>query len=131
MRETKFRGRRTHDKQWIIGSLVIDKNGDKHIIPFDYFEMDGHHLRYEDDSDKPVFFDQETVTQYTGLHDKDGKEIYENDILEDVYGNIGTAHWYGSGFEFINTSGMMENGKDWLIIGSIHENPELPGEQSE
>ena len=65
------------------------------------------------------------LEQFTGLHDKNGKEIYKEDILKDKYGNIGTAHWYGSGFEFINTSGMMESGSEWEVIGNIHENPEL------
>lgn len=65
------------------------------------------------------------IEQNTGLHDKNGKEIYEGDVLKDKYGNIGTAHWYGSGFEFINTSGMMESGSEWEIIGNIHETPEL------
>ena len=130
MRTLKFRGRRSYDKQWIVGNLIVDKNGDKHIVPFDYFNMDGHHLRYEDDSDKPVFFDQETIGQYTGQKDKNGKEIFEGDILHTNEADwIAKVIWNYDGFMLtgLNNTGFScsPDYDECVIIGNIHDNPEL------
>lgn len=133
MREIKFRAQRIQTREWIYGNLVIDMRGRAHIVPFKYFDEDGHHLSYEDDTDMSVFIDQETVTQFTGLHDKNGKEIYEGDVCK---------IWYHD-----NTSEIMKVDFDsekaqfrfldivndgWIItqtpvevVGNIHENPEL------
>ena len=62
------------------------------------------------------------IMQYTGLKDKNGKEIYEGDILE-VYGgeciNYLVESLYSIFYDRINTE------LEYEIIGNIHENPEL------
>lgn len=78
---------------------------------------------------------KETVGQYTGLHDKNGKEIYEGDILKSIQWNdiylvkhIGTAYYLcrkgKNGFNKITT---WNNAEKSEVIGNIYNNPELLG----
>ena len=86
----------------------------------------------------PVLEDNYIVEQYTGLKDKNGKEIYEGDIVffftehfdkatggfdgEDEHN--ATVEWFDNGFAFIDKIPYDPN-IECEVIGNIHENPEL------
>jgi hypothetical protein len=81
------------------------------------------------DSGKPHYFwewwyerdseTQSTLEQFTGLLDKNGKEIYEGDITEN-----GIIEFRVGAFR-VGSHPLEENSLDLGVIGNIHENPEL------
>ena len=130
MREVKFRARTVNGK-WLYGNLQVSSvNG----IP--YYMWD------EDKFQCPV--DENTIGQYTGLKDKNGKEIYEGDIIGCHNPDIKHLIFYNEkqGRFMAALNGDIENdfvgvcGLDdsrWNaskeVIGNIHDNPELIKEE--
>jgi len=124
MREIKFRGKRIDNGKWVYGSLIIEE--DPITDALKYFIKPFNFLRGKIVAPK-------TVGQYTGRKDKNGKEIYEGDIVRYSDGYTAVVVWKDTGFglEFIE---QVENPRTWYylpngdvleILGNIYENPEL------
>ena len=133
MREYKFRGKPTknnasyfEEKEFVYGSLVIAN--DKHYILLDVLD----NIKRDDYEVYMIEVIAETVGQYTGLKDKNGKEIYEGDIVyiaaEDERGII---RWDNETARYVviydNIITDFDNwyGEDLEVIGNIYDNPEL------
>ncbi len=111
MREILFRGKIAHNGEWVDGDLVQDIFKDQA-----YADISGYSV------------DAETVGQYIGLTDKNGKKIFEGDIVK-TNTDICVIVWQGSRFiakktnkrpmtlQYIKFSGE--------VIGNIYDNPEL------
>lgn len=118
MREIKFRGK-ISDSRWIYGSSL--RIGEQFVS-----------IGYGSFLWKNVTPD--TVGQFTGLYDVDGKEIYEGDVIKIIpHGDVLQVVYNTSDAQFI---GLNDRGKlsfankyiTYRVIGNIHDNPELLSE---
>lgn len=129
-----YRGKRLYDNKWIYGNLVVSEHGAPHIIPSKYFIEDGHHLRYEDDSDKPAFFNERTIGQFTGISDINNKLIFQGDIVivrkfltrrSSVFLNRGTFDVHFANNPYVNCVLSFYHQTQLNVIGNIFDNPNL------
>ena len=132
MREILFRGKRTDNGEWITGHYEF-YNGKHYInVQTDRVNSGGYPIR------EFIEVIPETVGQYTGLTGKNGKKIFEGDIIKDCdYDHIHTVRYFGDedypAFDCQPELQFCEcNGLSHLcavsameVIGNIHDNPEL------
>ena len=139
MREILFRGKRIDNGEWVYGNLNYGTIEIKSIK--DSYYISDFDVNPWDKKFYPII--PESDGQYTGLTDKNGKKIFEGDIVKITgfhttaiaavkYGSASekSTHW---GWYFDDNDGhtyfLMSKAfcKDYnaIIIGNIHDNPEL------
>ena len=129
MREIKCRGKRLDNGEWIEGDLL---------------RMLDHWFIFPDPAPEGIdkyAVDPATVGEYTGLKDKNGKEIYEGDVIrsplsEDktrphrIFYHTGNAAFMGA---LVDRKELcyLRLDQNWIykfekvVLGNIHDNPEL------
>lgn len=74
-----------------------------------------------------------SIDLYTGLKDKNGKEICGGDIVRDSDDTIGFVEWNDefAGFNIKTKKDVYDVRSRWEVIGNIYENPELLEDKEE
>lgn len=115
-REIKFRAWNKKDKVMVdVAAINFGPSGLWSLIE----DADDAELQLEDNYE---------LMQYTGLKDKNGREIYEGDIVKNEYGKVMEVQYdprsaaFGVGDYYFGTIG---SGKTLEVIGNIFDNPEL------
>ena len=129
--EIKFRGLNLNGDKWHIGNLTVvsDKRCGHEI---------GSYISNSVGMPFAYMVRPETVGQYTSLKDKNGKEIYEWDIIRTNNNDVSEVKFIvdsiGDHYGVISGLGIefYTGGVDWsdinsflLVVGNIFENPEL------
>lgn len=139
MREILFKAKRLDNGEWVEGDLLHTRHADVVLI--------------SDFKDQLFRCDGNTLCQYTGLTDKNGQKIWENDILKGYQYPFllseGKENYYAEVVWFTNCNAfgtytfknpranvrgisegnteLMENWnpEDWEVIGNIFDNADL------
>ena len=140
VREILFKAKRKDNGEWVEGYYVYCRKR-HYILP-----VLNTTIGYDEREDEWIETDSDTLCQYTGLTDKNGTRIWENDIVllrEEIQDyewkatvKFGNPNWeYNWGWQLIPI-GECDMNKDillWIdmdlatcqVIGNIFDNPEL------
>lgn len=128
MRDILFRGKRVDNEEWALGYYCFRRKRrgafGQTITEADH---DTHYIVTKDGNCYEV--NPETVGQYTGLTDKNGKKIFEGDIVKNsrdvglLYYKEKNSAFTVKGWEY--GYWLWHDKEDIEVIGNIYDNPEL------
>ena len=149
MREILFRAKKVENGAWVEGDLIQLSEDDDYwyILPDgvsgEMYEKQPYHFRENDVMCEVAlaYVDKDTVSEFTGLRDRNGKRIFEGDVLkflctsgETFYtaveffdGAFGTSvdlGWH-NGFMAFDDREYPFYVKEGEVIGNKWDNPEL------
>lgn len=120
MREIKFRAWNKTNKEWIKDNFYLDLRGEA-------FSLGSHSCECGTRGEHQEGVGDYEIMQFTGLKDKNGKEIYEGDIVD--FNTMGVNELLRAeydGLYVIKTGQEITPNEVYCeIIGNIYENPEL------
>lgn len=125
-REIKFRGL-DYTGVWRIGNLILTENMENAKAGI----LISRKMDDESYVETTYILDPDTVGQFTGLRDSNGAEIYEGDILDlnemgrvEVIFEDGMFGANADGYGILPLRSTLF-GEGGVVIGNIHDNPEL------
>ena len=128
MREILFRGKRLQGGEWVEGYFFksdINKkereSGKATII----FTPDCDTFIMVPECHNSFMVVSDTVGQYTGMKDKNGKRVFEGDILSLRTGRPHVVRFEDCACVLENTAIPVSIANKFEVIGNIHDNPEL------
>ena len=123
MKEILFKGKRVDNDEWVYGFLTC----------MNYIDVFTQKVCYDGEEElrycivEHCQVDAHTVGQYTGLCDKNGKKIFDGDIVESPNGTQGFIEWQNAECAFL-----VNIGDDWQtmddcpyeVVGNIYDKGE-------
>jgi uncharacterized phage protein (TIGR01671 family) len=116
MRQIMFRGKREDNGKWVEGNLVYGCVSEyAYIVEFGNKELCRNYV--------PII--PETIGQFTGLTDKNGMKIFENDVVISATKEKYIVHYQSGAFRLMLGTGMpfLADELNVEVIGNIYDNP--------